>query len=129
MTDGVMISELRYRVLPTQKRGRRLIELTRPLVLRVKIQSFRQVLVVPKGTQSDLATTPRCLWWVFPPDGLWQEAAVIHDWLYSIGVSRWLADAIFRFVMIQLKVPTWKLWLMWLGVRCGGWIWWRKKHA
>jgi hypothetical protein len=120
------ISELHYRVLPTQKRGRRLIELTRPLVLRIK-EPLRLVILIPKGTPSDLASVPRCLWWLFPPDGVYQEAAVIHDWLYSKKFSRWFADAIFRFVMQELGVPRWKLWLMWFGVRCGGWIWWRGK--
>ena len=125
MTDGVTISELHYRVLSTQKRGRRLIELTRPLVMRVKTESFRMVIIVPRGTQSDLASTPRCLWWVFPPDGLWHEASIIHDWLYSIGASRWWSDAIFRLVMEVSGVPRWKLWLMWAGVRCGGWVFWK----
>lgn len=129
VADGITISELHYRVLSTCKRSRRLIELTRPLVLRIKIQSFRMVIAVPKGTQSDLASTPRCLWWLFPPDGVWHEAAIIHDWLYSIGAPRWLADATFRLVMEVSGVPLWKRWLMWMGVRCGGWIWWRKKDA
>jgi hypothetical protein len=127
MDKTATISELHYRVLATCKRGRRLIELTKPLVLRVKIQSFRITIVVPKGTQSDLASVPRCLWPLFPPDGAYHEAAIIHDWMYSIGAPRWLADAVFRFVMRELGVPGWKLWLMWLGVRCGGWVWWRGK--
>jgi hypothetical protein len=122
------ITELHYRVLPDVRRGRRLIELTRPLVLRVRFdESLRIVVVVPRGTQSDLATTPRMLWSIFPPDGTYHEAAIIHDYLYSVSVPRWLADALFRFTLEGLGVSLWKRWLMWFGVRCGGWIWWRKR--
>jgi len=127
MATKTTISELHYRVLPDKRRGRRLIELTRPLVLKLQIASCRLVIIVPKGTQSDLASVPRCLWSLLPPDGEYQEAAIIHDWLYSIGASRWFADSVFRQVMKELGVPLWKRWLLWFGVRCGGWIWWREK--
>ena len=126
MSREVTISELHYRVLDTVCRGRRLIELTRPLVMRVKIDTLRIVVVVPRGTQSDLATTPRLFWWLFPPDGVYQEAVIFHDYLYFVSAPRWLADALFRYAMEETGVSLWKRWLLWAGVRLGGWIWWRK---
>jgi hypothetical protein len=128
VTKTTTITELHYRVLPDVRRGRRLIELTRPLVLRVQFGTLRIVVGVPKGTQSDLASVPRCLWPLFPPDGQYQEAAIFHDYLYAISAPRWLADALFRYVMADLGVPHWKRWLMWCGVRCLGWIWWSGKR-
>ena len=125
MPRETYISEVHYRVLDIVSRERRMVELTRPLVMRVKFDTLRIVVVVPKGTQTDLATTPRLLWWLFPPDGVYQEAAIIHDYLYSISAPRWLSDAMFRYVMEETGVSLWRRWLLWFGVRCGGWIWWR----
>ena len=63
---------------------------------------------VPAGFETDLASVPRLLRWLFPPDGPWLSAAVLHDFLYGLeGCSRFLADALFREAMAGLKV-TWK---------------------
>jgi hypothetical protein len=125
MTPIVTISELRYRVLPDCRRGRRLVELTHKLQVRVRTPGeFGMVIIVPKGTQSDLASIPRALWPIMPPDGPYQEAAVVHDWMYAAGYSRWWADAIFRYIMEATGIPLWKRWVMWAGVRLSGWAWW-----
>jgi len=51
-------------------------------------------------------------------------AAVIHDQLYdkgsSIGVSREMADAIFRDAMLASDVTAWRAWAAWAAVRTFG---------
>ncbi|MFV2733470.1 DUF1353 domain-containing protein, partial [Escherichia coli] len=41
------------------------------------------VIAVPAGYVTDLASVPRILWSVFPPHGRYAKAAIIHDWLYD----------------------------------------------
>lgn len=40
-----------------------------------------ETITVPAGFVSDLASIPRPLWTIFPPDGSYTQAAVLHDWL------------------------------------------------
>lgn len=62
--------------------------------------------VVPAGTETDFASVPRLLWWLFPPIGRYMRAACLHDALYANpNVSRFLADALFREGMNDLAVP------------------------
>ncbi len=51
------------------------------------------VYVVPLGFITDLASVPRSLWAIFPPSGIYTEASVIHDHMYSTrNVPRKIAD-------------------------------------
>ena len=80
------------------------------------------VLTIPAGFVTDLASVSRLLWWVLPPFGRYTRAAVVHDFLYSgQGLSRAIADAIFLEAMTDLGVGRWKRWVMYAGVRLGGW--------
>lgn len=40
-----------------------------------------ETITVPAGFVSDLASIPRPLWTIFPPDGSYTQAAALHDWL------------------------------------------------
>jgi hypothetical protein len=40
------------------------------------------VITIPAGFVTDFASIPRFLWSIYPPTGRYQEAAVVHDWLY-----------------------------------------------
>jgi hypothetical protein len=40
-----------------------------------------ETITVPAGFVSDLASIPRPLWTIFPPDGSYTQAAVLHDWV------------------------------------------------
>lgn len=54
---------------------------------------------VPAGSTTDFASTPRALWWLFPPTGRYAAAAVLHDYLYRTtehGYSRLEADGLLR---------------------------------
>ncbi len=79
---------------------------------------------VPEGFQTDLATVPRALWWLFPPaDPEYAAAAVLHDYLYSWRspdgepFDRATADGIFLEAMLILGVPRWTALVMFVAVR------------
>ena len=98
---------------------------------------------IPCGFKTDFASTPRILWPIFPPMGKYTAAAVVHDFLYrypqrkeylteEFGVylasayNRGDCDNIFREAMEVLSVSRMTRWMMWSGVRTGGWVTWRK---
>lgn len=86
---------------------------------------------VPSGFLTDLASTPKYLWFAFPPFGDYTDAAIVHDYLYSIyckykEITREQADKIFLELMKRLGVPLWKRQLMYRGVRMFGWLFFRK---
>ena len=85
---------------------------------------------VPAGFITDFASTPRIVWWLIPPFGLYLRASVLHDWLYANGtISRARADAIFLEGMKALGVSAWKRWVMYLAVRGFGWRFFGKGAA
>ena len=80
---------------------------------------------VPKGFETDFASVPRGLWNLFPPDGEYTQAAVLHDYLYNIkSRKRKECDKIFDEGMKVLNVPYWKRALIYRAVRMfGGFAW------
>lgn len=59
-------------------------------------------ITIPIGFVTDMASTPRFTWVLFPPFGKYAYASVIHDYLYmtpEIIVSRGFTDAEFRRIM------------------------------
>jgi hypothetical protein len=86
----------------------------------------QRVFIVPEGFVTDFASVPRIpLAFLLTGDSA-HEAAVIHDFIYSRGiVSRSQADAVFREAAQVTGESGWRSWLMWAGVRLGGWISWR----
>ena len=44
--------------------------------------SDENVIHIPKGFKWDLSSVPRLLWGLLPPDGDFELAALIHDYLY-----------------------------------------------
>lgn len=55
--------------------------------------SNKLVICVPKGYVWDLASVPRILWWLFPPDSDAELAFLIHDYLYENRIiSKEFAD-------------------------------------
>lgn len=81
---------------------------------------------VPKGFVTDFASTPRAIWWLFPPMGPYRKAAVIHDWLYATQeFAKVVADGIFLEAMEVLKVPYLTRYTVYMAVRMGGWFAWR----
>lgn len=77
---------------------------------------------IPKGTVTDLASVPRLLWALVPPHGRHTNASILHDHLYRTADSRgreW-ADEQFLQAMLALDVPTFRAKLMWWAVRVFG---------
>ena len=85
---------------------------------------------VPAGFVTDFASVPRFLWWLYSPHGQYGKAAVVHDYCYrSRCVSRAMADRVFLEGMQVLGVWWLRRRLMWLAVRCFGWLAYRKGSA
>jgi len=85
-------------------------------------------IVVPQGFLTDFASVPRFFWRIIPPDGEYTQAAVLHDFLYSIqDRERKASDKIFLEAMSVLEVPKWKRGVMYRAVRYFGWLAWKNK--
>jgi hypothetical protein len=85
----------------------------------------KTVFVVPEGFVTDFASVPRIPLAFLLTGESAHEAAVIHDWLYrKQEVSRSVADAVFREAAGVSGEPGWRSFLMWIGVRLGGWVAW-----
>jgi hypothetical protein len=81
---------------------------------------------VPKGFVTDFASVPRIPVAFLLAGNSAQEAAVIHDWLYTahkvgrLEVTRAMADAVFKEAALASDVAGWRAQMMYLGVRIGG---------
>lgn len=96
---------------------------------------------VPKDFLTDFASVPRGLWNLLPPIGSYGKAAVIHDFLYQFraisqdpaisdrACTRGEADAIFKEGMEVLGVGRFTRWMVYAGVRVGGWRSWNRYRA
>ncbi len=98
------------------------------LVASLKLPNFPDgVINVPVGTVTDLASVPRFPLIYLLAGGTSNEAAVIHDYLYQTHLfDRATSDAILREASEATGVPAWRRWMMWAGVRAGGWTHWGK---
>ena len=80
--------------------------------------------VIPEGFITDFASTPKLLYPIFPPIGIYNKAAMVHDFLYTRGcpviISRQDADKYFLQAMAVLTVVKWKRKLMFYAVRLFG---------
>lgn len=82
-----------------------------------------RIVTVPEGFRTDFASVPRLpfAYWLFGNAA--DEAAVIHDFLYTNfakGITRKQADEVFAEASKVLKVAAWRRGPMWLGVRLFG---------
>ena len=91
-----------------------------PLVYRGRTDRF----TVPAGFRTDFASVPRVVVWLIPRFGRYTPAAILHDWLCTVGIETGQvtsreADGLFRRIMRESGVPVLRRWLMWAGVRWG----------
>jgi hypothetical protein len=64
----------------------------RPFVYQVR--GTQDLITVPPGFTTDLASIPSIAWPFLPPDGPWLKAAVVHDFLYkTCGKGQWKYEA------------------------------------
>jgi hypothetical protein len=128
---------------PSIRSGRSLWGLQRELTYQTG-DDPAEIITVPAGFVTDLASIPRVVWSFFPPDGPWVKGAVIHDFLYftqGIGIwygrhgvsraepySRAEADHILREAMADRGIGAWAQFVIWAAVRLGGAVGWARKH-
>lgn len=132
--------------------GRGTYRLVEPYVHEGNDQTF----VVPAGFKTDLATVPRIFWSLLPPQGAYEAAAVLHDYLCVQlawcrdhnerhpdtttpaipPVNARDTDGLFRHVMKIWGVGPITRFVMWAGVRWGALAnparragWWRDAPA
>ena len=80
-----------------------------------------EVIHIPVGTVTDIATVPRVLWSIFPPFGAYSKAAIVHDYLYENAINdKKYADEVFLEAMTVAGVPRVRRWLMYQAVRLFG---------
>lgn len=90
-------------------------------------ESNNKVYLVPAGYETDYASIPRCVSWIYPKDGPYRKAAVVHDYLITNGlvnkefqIESNRVDEIFREAMNSIGgIPKLRQWIMWAGVRIG----------
>lgn len=90
-----------------------------------RTETAHYVIMAPKGYETDFASIPRVFQFLINPFGEHAEAAVIHDWLYSIGeigdaAGRADADRIFSHALKYLKVDPLRRLAMYGAVRLFG---------
>lgn len=93
--------------------GRRIYELSAPLkFVACDRPEYVNIVSVPRGFKTDLATIPAFLWWIYPPDGPWKNAAIVHDFLCGQRfngtptipeVDRHHADSMLRVAMGMIR--------------------------
>jgi len=90
-------------------------------------------ITVPLGFETDFASVPRLFWIIIPPDGIYTQAAVLHDYLYSKAgklinknYTRRESDGIFLQAMQILGVSWWRRVTMHRAVRGFGWKPWNR---
>ncbi len=84
---------------------------------------------IEDGFKTDLGSTPRILWPLFPPFGRYTAAAAIHDWLYrGRPLSRIDVDRLFLRKMIEDRTRMFRAVLMYFAVRAFGWIHWHRVY-
>lgn len=101
-------------------------ELTEPLVY----ESAHGTFTVPVGFRTDFASVPRApiAWWFCGGNG--EAAAVVHDWLYKVGItSKDVADRVFYTALRDMGVSPFKASVMYQAVRIGGWPPWTKYRS
>jgi hypothetical protein len=96
-------------------------ELLSDFAFHVGAYPSTDIITVPAGFVTDLASIPRVLWSLLPPHGRYAKAAIIHDWLYATGIGgREYADNVFLEAMEVLGVPKLKRYPMFWAVRLFG---------
>lgn len=92
-----------------------------------------EIIAIPPGFVTDLASVPRIFWPIIGPSGRHAAAAVVHDFLYCTQdngkFTRREADYIFREAMLVSNTPVLRVWVMWAAVRLGGFIAWHRNKG
>lgn len=88
------------------------------------------LVIVPAGFDTDLASIPRIVWPVISPmNAKLVRPAILHDWLYRMteSYSRKECDIIFYDSLRLEGIGVWRASMMYYAVRAGGWVFYRSK--
>lgn len=86
------------------------------------------VIKIEKGFQWDLSSVPRFLHGILSPDGDFEAAAMIHDWLYQNKLyTRKFNDKEMLLWSNAINGNRTDNFIRWIAVRAFGWIVYRKK--
>ena len=130
----------KFELVPLFDRGKPVIRNGHQYLALRNMIDFRrpngELLAIPAGMTTDLASVPQVFWPILPPDGPYGEASTPHDLCYkSKGTFTWFnrrgrdraqpytraeCDEILREGMVALGVPAWKRIVVYEGVRVGG---------
>ena len=114
--------------LVVSKVNKRMWRVERSFDYHVGSEDSEDVVTVPLGFLTDFASVPRPFWIIFPPDGQYTQAAVVHDYLYATkSYERKYCDKVFLEAMEVLNVPKWKRKIIYRAVRMFGGFCWKKK--
>jgi hypothetical protein len=89
------------------------------------------IITIPKGFNWDLSSSPRWLWWLYPPFGDFMFAALIHDFLYVHNLfGRAFADTEMLRWSGFICTDHWDNYQRYKAVqKLGGGRWWRRSAA
>lgn len=114
---GTFYSRLKLELADNRDDGKWIV--TAPLIY--KSDFANGTFMVHRGFKTDLASVPRIGWLYAILGGHADDAAVVHDFLYSTHlVDRATADAVLYEACFCSGVAHWRAWCLWAGVRIGG---------
>ena len=91
------------------------------LLAPFSVQVDDEVLTAPAEFITDFSSVPRIPFAYWLTGGKAKKAAVMHDWLYSVGKrARAWCDEVYCALAKLGRVSGWRRGLMWAGVRLGG---------
>lgn len=87
-----------------------------------------EIIIIPAGFEWDLSSVPRIFWAIMPPDGDFEMAALIHDYLYRNKLyTRKFADKEMYKWSNKLNDKVIDNEIRFCGVRLFGWVIWNRK--
>ncbi len=105
-----------------ESEGAKLFKLYRALEVEL---SNRDVIVIPAGYETDLSSSPRFLWGLFPPYGRGVLAYIIHDYLYGNHLySRAFTDKEMLIWALKLEQRKFDPYARYYAVKALGWAKW-----
>jgi hypothetical protein len=121
------ITSLAIILIPDENReNRRVAALAATFGFVAHLSKRRKIAVAaPQGYVTDFASIPGFVQWMISPFGKHSEAAVVHDWLYTLGTrgdkkGRRLADLTFKRALKIVGVGWFRRNMMFMAVRVGG---------
>ncbi|WP_068634909.1 DUF1353 domain-containing protein [Thauera butanivorans] len=97
------------------------------LELPVVWETPAEIIVIPPGFLTDLASIPRIFHSLIPVNGRHRSAAILHDYLFVVqDRPRDGVDALFLRAMEASGVRWTQRTAMYLAVRLAGWLPWQR---